>query len=182
MPEPIKERITTDLQKVKTEGGTRISKIQEIVKTAASEVTTEVQQGAGEVRTIAKDTLSTVFQTFNDQGHTEGETESISSTTRLSTFLNQLKDQLVIKLRTLDTNLESRYGDRYINLKQRWDRFAAWYNAARANSEMPVSNAVEHKQAELEQKVGEAGASIARKEQQIRQQIKIFLQTATTKS
>lgn len=179
MPEPIKERFATDFQRVKTEGGTRAEKIREIVKAAASQVTTEVKEGAGEVRTIAKDTLSNVFQTFNEVPETEGEPSSI---TQLIRFLKTLKIQVVTKLKTLNTTLETRYGDRYGDLKERWTRFVAWYNTARANSETPVSTAIETKQAELEQKVAQAGTSIAQKEQQIRQQIKTFLQTATTKS
>lgn len=186
MSEPIKDRFATDFQKVKTEGGTRMSKIREIVQTAASQVSTEVKEGAGEVRTIAKDTLSNVFQSF-DQPQPEGETASATSTTqpsitRLITRLKTLKAQFVTKMQTLDTSLEEVYGDRYASLKQRWNRFVTWYNTAKANGETPVSTALEQKQTELEQKAAEAGVSIARKEQQIRQQIKTFVQTATTKS
>jgi hypothetical protein len=82
------------------------------------------------------------------------------------------------QLNQLDAKLADRYGDRYQVAKQRLDRLAAQYSDAAVKAEAEGVTTLEAKQAELETKTGELGASAARKEHQIRQQVKQFLRDA----
>ncbi|MFP4578449.1 MAG: hypothetical protein ACLFT9_23005, partial [Coleofasciculus sp.] len=66
---------------------------------------------------------------------------------------------------------------RYQRLKQRLENFAAWYNQLKAQSQTVEPTVVEYKQAEVENKMGEAGAIVAKREQQVKQQFKQWLQS-----
>ncbi len=186
MTDSIKDRITTDFQKVKTQGGTRVVRIGEIVREAASQAVTELKAGSSEVSTIAKDSFSTIADTFNENGQESSEeTSSNSSQTVIKNLFATLKNRLSVELKsrwiTLDATLTARYGDRYHAVKQRVEKLADRYNNAIANAETQGSDPLQQKQTEFENKVGEAGTSVARKEQQIRQQLKDLLQTAAAK-
>lgn len=185
MADSIKDRITTDFQKVKTQGGTRAVRIGEIVREAASQAVTELKAGSSEVGTIAKDSFSTIADTFNEKSsNSSEETTSNSSQTAIKDLFTTLKNRLSVELKsrwlTLDATLTTRYGDRYHAVKQRVEKLADRYNTAIANAE-EGSDPLQQKQTEFENKVGEAGTSVARKEQQIRQQLKDLLQTAAAK-
>ncbi|PZV19255.1 MAG: hypothetical protein DCF22_00885 [Leptolyngbya sp.] len=65
----IKEKVTADLQKAKTEGGLRVEKIREIFKTAVAQSIAEVKGGSGEVRAIAKDSMASVIDILNETGN-----------------------------------------------------------------------------------------------------------------
>ena len=98
-----------------------------------------------------------------------------------TTLKNRLVVELKSRLITLDATLTTRYGDRYQAVKQRVEKLADQYNNAIANAEAQGSDPLQQKQTEFETKVGEAGTSVARKELQIRQQLKDLLQTAAAK-
>lgn len=68
MATDIKERIATDLQKAKQEGGLRSDRIREIVKIAVSEALGEVKVGSGEIGTIAKDAIAAVIDLVKERG------------------------------------------------------------------------------------------------------------------
>ena len=79
----------------------------------------------------------------------------------------QLKAQLAV----LQANLSSRYGENHENVSQYLDEAKAWYERAKENPEI-FTGKVEEKQAEFEQKLGEAGTAIAQKERQVKQLLK----------
>ena len=186
MTDSIKDRITANFQKVKTQGGTRAVRIGEIVREAASQAVTELKAGSSEVSTIAKDSFSTIAGTLNEESsNSSEETTSSSSQGVIKNLFTTLKNRLSVELKsrwmTLDATLTNRYGDRYHAVKQRVETLADRYNTAISNAEAQGSDPLQQKQTEFENKVGEAGTSVARKEQQIRQQLKDLLQTAAAK-
>lgn len=175
MSDSLKDRLKTDLQTIKSKGSTRSTKIREILRTAATQSITELKEGFGEIRSTASQSISTVTQTLNDSETTEAPS-TVFNTFR-TRFLNQLRSQLV----SLDTKLATRYGDRYEAVKQRLGLFRNWYNDSKAKAEAIGVDPVQQKQAAIELKVAEQGAFVARKEQQIRQQVKELLSTAISK-
>lgn len=191
----IKERITADIQKAKTTGGARAGRIREIIQTAASEALNEFKQGSGELRTIAKDSLSTVVTNLDDKIDA-AEVAPTPASTRFTTLI--VRAFQAIKTRVLgqvqqetadlhkrwtavDAKLTDRYGDRYAAAKQRLNTTKAWYSTQIAQAEAQETTVLQQKQVEFESKAGAAGASVGRREQQIRQQVKQFLQSATAK-
>lgn len=172
MSNSFKDRLKTDLQTIKAEGGTRTTRIREIIHSAATQTLTELKEGANEIKSTASQSVSSVAQTLN---------ESEATASRF----HSLRDRLTIQLQDLDAKLVDRYGDRYTalktSLKQRFGLFQTWYDNTKANAETAGITPVEQKQAEIELKVADQGTIVARKEQQIRQQVKQLLNTAISK-
>lgn len=97
-----------------------------------------------------------------------------------STLQQQLV-KLKQQLQTLDAKLTDRYGNRYQSVKQEVEqnveKAKVWYENAKTDASENGSHWVEQKQAEMEVKLGEAGATIAHKEQEIKQVLKERWQT-----
>ena len=79
----------------------------------------------------------------------------------------QLKAQLAI----IQANLASRYGESYGNVNQYLDEAKTWYERAKENPEV-FTGKIEEKQQEFEQKLGETGTAIAKRERQVKQLLK----------
>lgn len=91
--------------------------------------------------------------------------------------ITRVKEQIVI----LDAKLAARYGDRYASIKQDFQQDAeqvkAWYNKSKAEAAVSGTYWVEEKQSEVHDKMGQAGTTIAQKEQKIKQLLKELWQT-----
>jgi hypothetical protein len=248
MPNNIKEKITQDLQQVKSTGQVRSDRIRDIVKSAVSQVTSEVKQGSGELRDIVRDAISAVVENFQEkggelkdevaaslEGAIEGVSElrrrSISQTqsemkqleTRLDTeeaelqqeidrllvdvgeadhvntspkvktaitsAVESLRDseevslmkkryaQLQAQLAILRANLAARYGGRTEDIQGHLDEAKNWYNRSRPQAEA-IAGQVEEKRSQLEERLGDAGTAVAKKERQIRQILSELLHSA----
>jgi hypothetical protein len=161
MTNSIKDRFAANFEKAKSTGKPRVDRIREIFQNAAAQAMAEVKEGSGEVQEIAKDTFSAISEDLG--GTREGAEPSETDAS--------------VRLKALLANV--------INLvKRRFDRAVAWYDSTKAQAEASDSvspHAWEQKKAEVENKVGEAGAIVANKEQQVRQHLKDLLQTAAAK-
>ncbi|HEY9652473.1 MAG TPA: hypothetical protein V6C95_17580 [Coleofasciculaceae cyanobacterium] len=203
MSESEKENITIELQKAKSEGKMRAERIQGILRDAFSQILTEVKDGSGEIKLIVKDAVSENIEQVNSvdekKEETTDKTSSIHAKSLILAIFKTLKSQLFNSLHQsytdwpnqyaklknkavdLDVKLAERYGERYAAVKQRMEKGATWYNAATVQAKATETTVLEQKQAEFENKLSEAGATVAQKEQQVKQQLKALLQTATAK-
>lgn len=271
MSNSFKEQITTGLQKAKNVGGSRAERVRKIFQDAWSQTASEFKEGTGELRSIAKDSTTTLIQTLTEKPQNstqevhspvevviESEDESENLAENLAaveesvpaqpvnlaedtivtvspvtvspipevletpveitveilepthqsdqqpatdaqavppTFAESLKalieqvrqSEAYAKLKqqftTIDANLTTRYGERYEAFKQEFNqdmqKAKTWYGGQRANTDATGTNWLERKQAEFEMKMGEAGATIASKEQKIKYLLKELWQTVT---
>jgi hypothetical protein len=110
MPNSIKNQITDDLQKAKSEGKLRTERIREIVQSAVSQAASEFQEGSSEIRLIVKEAVSTVIDNLKERGgeikeevtaSIEGAIEGISSSKRQSIAKNQ------VELKQLQAQIDS---------------------------------------------------------------------------
>ena len=72
----------------------------------------------------------------------------------------------------LDEKLADRYGDRYQEIKQQWEKAKTWYDQKKVEAEASGVIPLQQKQAEIEHGFGELGSVVARKEEQIKQNLK----------
>ena len=79
----------------------------------------------------------------------------------------QLKAQLAI----IQANLANRYGESYGNVNQYLDDAKTWYEKAKDNPEV-FTGKIEERQQQFEQKLGETGTAIAKRERQVKQLLK----------
>lgn len=160
--------------------------------TAATEVVTAELI---EIDPVAAPTLETV----DVQPEAEGQQAEIEDPSILKTLFNRavellkekgiytkLEDQWLEfkqQLDRLDEKLDQQFGERYTVIKQdfRKDMQTAkeWYGQTRANAANNGTFWVDQKQAELDVKAGEAGATLAQKEEKIKQLLKDLWQTVT---
>lgn len=158
----LKDRLTADIEKAKSTGKPRVDRVLEAFRNAASQAMVEAKEGSGEVRDIAKDTFSAISEDINATRTGNTEASEADSPTYLKTLL----------LKVVET------------VKQGFNKAANWYSTTKAQAEATDSTAPlgwERKKAEVENKVGEAGTALAKKEQQARQQLKEILQAAAAK-
>ncbi len=240
----VKQKITTNLDRAKSQGKIRTEHIREIVKDAVSQTVAELKEGSDEIGLIAKEAISTVIADLKadlkggDKEKSENITASIEGAiagsthqrqqaiaerrARLLAIQTQLDQQqeeldressaimmdiktvelpdtnpeeislavntylerqelgvfqeqyvnLKSQLAGLDEKLLSRYGDRYEEIKQQWEKVKTWYDQKKVESETTGVIPLQQKQAEIEKTLGGLGAVVARKEEEIKQNLK----------
>ncbi len=82
--------------------------------------------------------------------------------------------QLQAQLAIIRANLAARYGGRSVEIQEYLHDAQTWYNQACPQAEMMVTQ-VEEKHSHLDNKLGEFGVSIARKERQLKQHLRELL-------
>ena len=119
MSTPVKEKITADLQKAKSEGSLRAERIREIVREAVSQAVAEIKAGSTEMRTIAKDAMAAVtdsLKTSNREAEMtasiKGIVDGISQSSRdqiaeAQVQVDQLQAQISENEQTIEANVES---------------------------------------------------------------------------
>lgn len=196
----------TGLERAKLEGKTRADRIQSILRDAFVQTMAEVKAGSREFRSIAKESLTTDSRsdagaitldatqaTTNDRAQSPTFTLKALFLAVLKAIQRRLAPHLEseemrakyadLKRRAvdLDAKLMARYGDRYWSVKRRLQDTKAWYDMTLAEVEATGTIPLERKQSDLETRVGNMGATVARKEQQLKRQLKTFLHTTAEK-
>jgi hypothetical protein len=82
--------------------------------------------------------------------------------------------QLQAQLAIIRANLAARYGGRSVEIKDYLDDAQTWYNQARPQAEN-VATQVKEKHSQLDNKLSEAGANIAKKERKLKQSLRELL-------
>ena len=72
--------------------------------------------------------------------------------------------------------MSSRYGEQYEEVNKYLNEAKTWYEKAKADPEA-FTEPVKQKQADFEQKLGETGSAVARKEKQIKRLLKELWQS-----
>jgi hypothetical protein len=194
MSESIRDRFAANFEQVKATGGKRALSIQKILKDAALQTFSELKEGGSELGKTAKDTFSSATHewknreglTSEDLGDADGYAKP-QSRAAFTSMLNKMKtqyspEQLKEKLASLDANLASRYGQRYEEISQKRRDVLDWYNRKLATAESTDSNPIQNQQDFLDRKSSEAGASIAQKEQRVKQYLRTALRNYRSKS
>ena len=240
----VKQKITTNLDRAKSQGKIRAEHIREIVKDAVAQTVAELKEGSDEIGLIVKDAISTVMAdlkadlkgsgkekseniTASIEGAIAGSThqrqqaiaERRASLLAIQTQLDHQQEELdreshaiMMDIKTvelpdtnpeeislavntyqerqelgifqeqyvnlksqlagLDEKLLSRYGDRYEEIKQQWEKVKTWYDQKKVESETTGVIPLQQKQAEIEKTLGGLGSVVARKEEEIKQNLK----------
>ena len=106
MTTTVKEKITTDFQKAKEEGGLRAERIREILKEAVSQAATEVKAGSGEIRTIAQDAIAAVLENVQGRGE-ETKTDLTASVECIVEGIKASKQEVISKAQAYVDQLQA---------------------------------------------------------------------------
>lgn len=200
MATSLKDRLSEDLEKVKSEGIQRSERIRSIFKSAVSEAVDEIKGGTTELGSIAQSTVVSVIDNVKEQvvdvkaevinladaDVPETETTpgwkmrlaSLLKSIRQNGQLDNLKqsyEKLQEQWGKLDSHLAGQYGDRYTTLKQQveeaLEQVRNWYASAKVRTEVGIPDPVQQLQLTLEAKAAEAGSTAATKEAEVKQRL-----------
>ncbi|MBV9385666.1 MAG: histidine kinase [Chroococcidiopsidaceae cyanobacterium CP_BM_ER_R8_30] len=177
----IKEEVTASIEGV-IEGISRLRR-QSIAKTQA-----EVEQLQARLDSEEEALQKEVEQILNDVEET-GKDTSPKIKASIQSAIKALKDsdevrlmqkrytQLQAQAAILRANLAARYGGRSEEVKEHLDDPKTWYDQTRPKAEA-VADQIDQKRSQLDEKLGDAGVAIAKKERRIRQVLSELLQAA----
>ncbi|MBO3461527.1 histidine kinase [Aetokthonos hydrillicola Thurmond2011] len=177
----VKEEVTASiegaLEAVNTKRHEAIVKTQNEVKLLQANLDEQESQIQQEVDGI----LTELQQTSKDTpANTKTIIDSAINSVQNSEEVGLLKKryaQLQAQLAIVKANLAARYGGRSVEVKEYLEDAKNWANQARPQAEAVVTQ-VQQKSSQLDEKLGEAGTSLAKKERQLKQILRDLLQAA----
>ena len=148
------------VEKLKTlakEGAERSQRITKILRSAFSETAAEFKEGRAIISPLAKEVTTETVATVKEKGQQASQTvnqvwqqeaEAEDLTERLIRFVRVLaqttKERLFPQLKTqaskLDSVLSDRYGQRYNNIKEKFDFAQAWYAGPETTAPEPANS------------------------------------------
>ena len=168
----IKDEITASIEgaidgvsKVRREA---IAKTQSEITTLEAKVIAEEEQLQQEIEGALVEVQSKNSQESDKLKQAIAEAISAFRDSEEFALLQKRYAQLKAQIAVLQANLASRYGEQYEEVNKYLDQAKAWYQKAKEDPEV-FTEPVKQKRAEFEQKLGEAGSAVARKEKQIKQ-------------
>lgn len=177
----LKDEVTASiegaLEGINSQRHENIAKTQTDIKRLQAQLDGEEEQLQQEVDVI----LAEIEET--------GKERPASTKTAIDSAVNAIKDsdevgllkkryaQLQAQLAIVRANMAARYGGRNMEVQDYLDEAKHWYDKARPQAESMAAQ-VGEKRSQLEDQLGEAGTSLARKERQIKQTLRQLLLTA----
>jgi len=175
----LKDEVTAEgaLEGINSQRHESISKTQTDIKRLQAQLDGEEEQLQQEVDVI----LAEIEET--------GKEKSASTKTAIDSAVNAIKDseevgllkkryaQLQAQVALVRANLAARHGGRSLEVQDYLDEAKHWYDKARPQAES-IAAQVGEKRSQLEEQLGEAGTSLARRERQIKQTLRQLLLTA----
>lgn len=199
----VKETISTAIEVFKDKGGEIKEEITASIEGAIEGITQAKRKSIANTESELKqlqaqidaeeaelqNQIDTVLADVEETGkNTDGSTKA-----SIEAAINAIKDseemslmqkryaQLQAQLAILKANLSARYGERYEDIKKYLDEAKVWYERSQPKAEA-VAGQVKEKHTDFENKLGEAGAALARKEQHVKQLLKELWQSITEPS
>jgi signal transduction histidine kinase len=172
--EGLVEGISHSRRKSLTEAETKVQLLQKEVDQQAQLLESEVDSVLTDIQATGTSSSKDFNSLINDAVKVVKEKEEFS-------ILRQQYARLKAQLEVIESNLEEKYGDRYDEAKRHLENAKTWYSKTKVEAEAQGTVPLKQKQEELEGKVAEAGAAIARKEQQIKQLLRDLLHANSSK-
>jgi hypothetical protein len=189
----VKEAVSTVIENLKEKGGEVKEEITASIEGAIEGISSarrqaiaknqkEVEQLQAHIDAEEKELQKEIDGVLTDIEETEHNT-SPDTKASIQSAISALKDseevslmqrryaQLKAQLAVLQANLAARYGERYEDVKKHLDEAKNWYDEAQPQAEV-VADRVKQKRVEFENKLGEAGTALARREKRVKQLLK----------
>ncbi|MEL7420678.1 MAG: histidine kinase [Cyanobacteria bacterium J06555_3] len=173
--EEVKEEVAASIQGVVD--GVSEARRQKIAETQAEIITLEAQvvEDEQELQEEIDEVLSNmkVDSTSQPDKVKEAIADAIINISGSEEFAILQKHYARLKAQTavLQANLANRYGEQYGEVGKYLEDAKVWYDKAKEDPEV-FTEPVKRKRADFEQKLGETGSAVARKEKQVKQLLK----------
>ena len=189
----VKEAISTVIENLKEKGGELKEEITASIEGAIEGITHAKRQSLaktqGELKLLQAQVhaeehdLQNQIDTVLADIEETGKDTSPDIKASIDSAINTLKDseevslmrkryaQLQAQLAVLQANLSAQYGERSEDVKKYLDDAKTWYERSQPKAEAAAEQ-VKQKRTEFENKLGEAGAAVAKKEERVKQLLK----------
>lgn len=196
----VKDAVSTVIDNLKERGGEIKEEITASIEGAIEGISTSRRQSIAKNQAEVKQLQAQIdAEEYELQDQIDKALKDIEETgkdtppgikTSIESAINSLKDseevslmqkrfaQLKAQLAVVQANLAARYGERYEDVQKHLDDAKNWYDRTQPQAEV-VADQVKQKRTEFENKLGEAGAALARKEQRVKQLLKELWQSIT---
>jgi hypothetical protein len=142
MSDSIKDKISTDLQKIKEEGSSRTDKIRQIVRSAVSEAVAEVKEGSSEIRTVVQEAVSAVLDNF--QGKSKDVQEDVTASIEGAIeAIGEFKRESIAETRSQVKQLEEKLDTQEEELQVQVDEVLSDLRETAANKSSDLRAAIE---------------------------------------
>lgn len=148
-----------------------IKQLQAQIDTEERELQEQIDIALTDIGETGKDTPPRIKAAVDDAINVIKDSEEVS-------LMRKRYAQLQAQLSVLQANLAARYGERFDEVKKHLDDAKNWYDQTQPQAEA-VAEQVKQKRTEFEQKLGDAGAALARKERDVKQLLKELWQSIT---
>lgn len=150
---------------------TEVKQLQAQIDSEESELEDQIDQALREIEETGKDTSPTMKISIDSAISAIKDSEEVA-------LMRKRYAQLQAQLAVLQANLAARYGERDDDVKRHLDDAKTWYDRTHIQAETTAEQ-VKQKRIEFENKIGEAGSALAKKEQRVKQLLKELWQTIT---
>src|ERR687886_699971 len=151
-----------------------LKQLQAQIDADETELQTQIDQALAEIEQTGKDTSPTIKASIDSAINALQDSEEVS-------LMKKRYAQLQAQLSVLQANLSARYGERYDEVKKHLDDAKTWYERSQPKAEAAAEQ-VKQNRIEVEHKLGEAGAALARREQRVNQLLKELWHSITEPS
>ncbi len=148
-----------------------VKQLQAQIDSEESELEEQIDQALREIEETGKDTSPTIKISIDSAISAIKDSEEVA-------LMRKRYAQLQAQLAVLQANLAARYGERDDDVKRHLDDAKTWYGRTHIQAETTAEQ-VKQKRIEFENKIGEAGSALAKKEQRVKQLLKELWQTIT---
>lgn len=149
---------------------TEVNQLQDKIDTEEDELQQEIDRLLIDIEEAGKDRSPSIKASIESAVNTLKNSEEVA-------LMKKRYAQLQAQAAILRANLAARYGGRYEEVKKYLDEAKTWYNQTRTQVE-PIVDEAEQKRSQLEEKIGDAGTALAKRERRIRQILSELLQSA----
>lgn len=165
------EGISDARRKAITNTQSEIQTLQVKVEKEEEELQQQIEGALEDLQDKTQDQSANVKDAINSAIHTVRDSEEVA-------LLQKRYAQLKAQLAVVQANLAGRYGESYTNVSQYLDEAKSWYEKAKENPEV-FTGKVEERQQEFEQKLGETGTAVAKRERQVKRLLKELWKSIT---
>ena len=148
-----------------------VKQLQAQIDSEESELEEQIDQALREIEETGKDTSPTMKISIDSAISAIKDSEEVA-------LMRKRYAQLQAQLAVLQANLAARYGERDDDVKRHLDDAKTWYDRTHIQAETTAEQ-VKQKRIEFENKIGEAGSALAKKEQRVKQLLQELWQTIT---
>lgn len=178
----IKEEVTASIEgameAVNSKRHEVIAKTQAEIKQLQAKLDNEEDELQQEIDGILAEVEQTGKENANTKTAVDSAVHGIKNSDEAA-LLNKRYAQLQAQLAIVRANLAARYGGRGEEVKGYLDEAKNWYEKARPQAEV-VAQQVAQQRSQLEDKMGEAGSAVAKKERQVKLILRELLSTAVS--